>query len=880
MTTIAMRAMPEGDVTFLFSDIEGSTRMLGDRPALYAAALLRHDEIMRGSVERSSGVIFETVGDAVYAAFSEPIAGAQAALDSQLALAHEDWGELGSLRIRMALHGGAVERRRDHYFGAPLYRCARLMSIGHGGQTLLSRTTADAIGDSLPHPAGLRPMGTHRLKDLADPEVVFQLTHPGLQSTFAPLRSLAPATNTLPTQLTSLVGRRRELAETGRLLAATRLLTLTGPGGTGKTRLAVALGTEAAGRFDDGVIFVPLAATRDAELVGNAIALALDITEKAAEPLVKTLVSHLEPKELLLLLDNFEQVVQAAPLVARLLSDCPRLTIIATSRVRLNVSGEQRYEVPPLAVTTPALGPGERQTQSEAVTLFLQRALAVRPDLQLAARELSAIATICARLDGLPLSIELAAARTRTLSPEGILSRLSKRLTLLTGGGGDLPQRQRTLRGAIDWSHELLGDAERTLFRRLAAFAGGFALDDAQGVCASGEQDVDVFESLERLVDHSLVGERIQPDGQPRFQMLETVREYAQERLAESGEAENIRRRHAEVYLGFAERGAPELTAHDRRRWLDGFEREHENFRAALACAVDSGDVNIALRLGACLWRFWQMHGHLREGDEWLRRVLALPAMDQSHARDNARARVNALIAAGGIAYWQEDMDAAHRSYAEAVAVARELGDKALLAEALYNLSFGYTAAKEKRPAIIEECVALYRELGDQGGIARTLLVSGGLLYEAGAFEKAQQEFEEGLAIAQSLGDAFVAAGILHLLGNLAESRGDAAIAEARLYGSLELAERAGDVSAMALVLGDLARLALRAGRVDQGGRLSAASAAIRRTTGVQRISLYELINGPSEPPDLADPRVAAAWAEGERMDPSRAVRYALHGEL
>jgi predicted ATPase/class 3 adenylate cyclase len=864
-----MAAYPDGNVTFLFSDIEGSTRLLGQRPALYASALLRHDVIMRGAVDRASGVIFETVGDAVYAAFSDPVAAVTAALDAQLGLAREDWGELGAIRARIGIHGGAVERRGDHYFGAPLYRCARLMSIGHGGQTLLSETIAEAVTEALPQPAGLRSMGTHRLKDLVEPEVVFQLTHPDLLSQFAPLRSLAPATNTLPTQLTSLVGRRRELDEAARLLATTRLLTFTGPGGTGKTRLAIALAAEAVGSFDDGVVFVPLAATRDVSLVATAIALALEVTEQPAEPLATTIATVLRPKELLLLLDNFEQVIEAAPLVARLLADCPRLKIVATSRARLNVSGEQRYEVPPLAISPQPRSNAENEAaQPEAVTLFLQRALALKPDLPLTKADLVAIADICVRLDGLPLAIELAAARAKTLPPQAMLSRLTNRMTVLSGGARDLPERQRTLRGTIDWSHELLTGAERTLFRRLAVFAGGFALDHAEML--GGDGATDVLDGIERLVDHSLLRERAQPDGQPRFEMLETIREYARERLTESDDADEIERQHAALFLALAERAEPELIGADRRRWLDSLEAEHENFRAALDWSVNGGAAEFALRLGAALWRFWQMRGHLAEGERWLGKILALPAAGQS------RARVRALTAAGGIAYWQEDIETAHSHYASSVVAARQLNDPALVAEGLYNLSFTVPAGGGERRSILEECVALYRQLGDERGVANTLLATGGLLYDMGTFAAAEDALNEGLAIAESLGDVFTSAGMLHVLGNLAESRGDAGTAESRLHASLELAARAGDLSAIAIVLADLSRLALRGGRVGPGARLAGAAAAMRETTGVKRLSAYETFHGPSAALDLTDPQIAAAWSEGQRMDPQEVVAYAL----
>ncbi|MBI3980207.1 MAG: adenylate/guanylate cyclase domain-containing protein [Chloroflexi bacterium] len=490
-----MPDLPAGTVTFLFTDVEGSTGLLERHPQAMGAALTQHHWILRDAVEAGRGVVFETVGDAVYAAFALATDAVAAALQAQLDLHAADWGEVGQIRVRMALHTGEVERQGDHYFGPPLFRCARLLATTYGGQVMLSSATADLVVDALPPGAGLRSMGSHRLKDLYRSEHLFQLVHPALPGEFPPPKSLDALPNNLPVQLTSFIGRERELAEVKRLLKTTRLLTLSGPGGCGKTRLALQVAADQLDDFADGVYFVDLGSVRDRSLVAPAIAKALGVREVGARTPLEGLKDELRDREMLLVLDNFEQVLAATSLVADLLTACPRLTLLVTSRVVLHVRGEREFAVPPLTLPDlKRLPPAEQLSQFEAVRLFGERAMAVKPDFAITPGNAAVVAEICHRLDGLPLAIELAAARIKYLPPQAMLARLDHRLSLLTGGPRDLPARQQTLRGAIAWSYDLLSESEKTLFCRLSVFVGGCTIDAAE-VVGSWQSAVESRES-------------------------------------------------------------------------------------------------------------------------------------------------------------------------------------------------------------------------------------------------------------------------------------------------------------------------------------------------------------------------------------------------
>src|SRR5215216_6214663 len=499
-----MASPPTGTLTFLFTDIEGSTKLWEDNAPAMQAALARHDELIRRAIEERGGYVFKTVGDAFCAAFPTAPDALEAALETQRRLLSSDWEQSEPFRVRMALHMGAAEERDGDYFGPPFNRVARLLSAAHGGQVLLSLPTHEMVRDQLPAGTSLAVLGEHRLKDLFRPERVFQLVSPDLPSEFPPLRTLEAYRNNLPLQPTPLVGREKEVSEVCHLLGgeATRLLTLTGPGGIGKTRLALQAAADLLDDFPDGTFFAQLATLSEAGLLLPAVAETLGVRESGEQLLDESLKDYLKERRLLLVLDNFEQVLGAAPTVTELLAAAPGLKVLATSRAPLGLYGEHEYAVPPLSVPDVRHLPDFKTlSQYEAVRLFIERAKAAKADFEVTDESAPAVAEICVRLDGLPLAIELAAARIKMLPPKAMLQRLSSRLKLLTGGARDLPVRQRTLRGAIEWSHTLLGDGEKTLFARMAVFSGGRTLEAVEAICdAEGDLPVDAFEGGSSLV--------------------------------------------------------------------------------------------------------------------------------------------------------------------------------------------------------------------------------------------------------------------------------------------------------------------------------------------------------------------------------------------
>ncbi len=597
--------LPSGTVTFLFTDIEGSTKLWEQHPQAMPAALARHEALLHQAIGARSGVVVKSTGDGMHAVFARATDAVHAALAAQRSLAAEAWGPIGLLRVRMALHTGVTEERDGDYFGPPLNRVARLLAAGHGSQILLSLAAAELVREQLPPDADLRDLGAHRLRDLTYPEQIFQLVAANLPTTFPPLNALDPRRTNLPAQPTLLIGRDQEVAAVCALLRGpeVRLLTLTGPGGTGKTRLGLQVAAELLDAFADGIYFVDLAPIRDANLVVSAIAQTLGLTGRGDQPLRDRVRAHLRDKRLLLLLDNFEQVLDAAPVVAELLAACPQLKVLVTSRMPLQLRGEQEIPVPPLALPDlhrlPELA---ALSQYAAVALFIQRARAVQLDFAVTNATAPAVAEICHRLDGLPLAIELVATRVKLLPIPALLARLDNRLKLLIGGARDLPARQQTIRTTIAWSYDLLTAAEQRLFRSLAVFVGGCTLDAATTVCnANSDLPMDVVDGIAGLLNQSLLRQKEGTDGEPRFWMLETIREYTVERLEGSGEAEAVRRRHAAYYLAFAEAAQPQLLGAERAGWLDRLEAEHDNLRGALGWALDGGDAELGGRLAVAL---------------------------------------------------------------------------------------------------------------------------------------------------------------------------------------------------------------------------------------------------------------------------------------
>ncbi len=632
----------------------------------------------------------------------------------------------------------------------------------------------------------------------------------------------------LPLQLTSFIGREREIAEVRRLLAMTRLLTLTGSGGCGKTRLAVQVAATASSDYADGVHFVSLAPITDPELVVSSIAQALGVREQGSRPLLDSLKNQLQDKQVLLLLDNFEQIVSAAPIVTELLVTAPRLKVLVTSRASLHLSGEHEFVVPPLSLPDLRdLPPLDRLTQIEAVRLFMERAQAVKSDFTIAGENAAAIAAICQQLDGLPLAIELAAGRSKLLPPQALLERLSQRLALLTSPALDVPARQQTLRNTLAWSYGLLDQAEQTLFRRLAVFVGGCTLETAEAVCnASQDLGVDVLDGMSRLVDKSLLRQEAEVDGEPRMLMLETIREYALERLAESGEAEAMRRQHATFFLQLAEEAYPKMLSAEQATWYRRLEVEHDNLRAALHWTLEHQEAETGLRLAGALFAFWRSCNHSREGRSWLEQVLAQPG-----AKMPTAARAKALLGAGLIAFFQGDFPEAYRLLEESVLIGREVGaaGRRVLANALTTL--GHVAILQGNLGAARELAGegmrLFQEVGDTWGVALALCHLGKATVEMGDPVAARSLLQESAALFRVTGDKQRLALPLNALGLAALRQGDYVSARARFEEALSVARETGDEPFIADALANLGTVALRVGDYPQSAALYQQSLAL-----------------------------------------------------
>ena len=777
-----------GNITFLFTDVEGSTSLWERTPKAMSEALSRHDEIMRTAIEAHNGHVFKTVGDAFHATFSAAPDALEAALEAQRALLHEAWDLSGPLRVRMALHTGVAEERDGDFFGPSLNRVARLLSAGHGGQILLSLATQELVRDRLPDESGLRDLGERRLKDLSSPEHVFQITASGLRSEFPSLNTLDMRRNNLPTQPTPLIGRERELEEVLSMLRSThvRLLIFTGPGGTGKTRLGLQAAAELTDEFEDGVFFVALASVADPTLVAPAITRTLGLTESGNQPAEELLEGYLRDKQVLLVLDNFEQVLESAPLLDALLSAAPGLKVLATSRTALRLYGEHEFPVPPLSLPdTGSLPPLESLSRYEAVRLFVDRARAIRPVFSLTEENAPAVVEICSRLDGLPLAIELAAARIKLLPPQAMLSRLGNRLKLLTGGARNLPERQRTLRNAIAWSYEMLDEGEETLFARLAVFSGGSTLEGIEAVCdAQGDLPVDALEGVSSLLDKSLVRQEEVQGAEPRLMMLETIREFALEKFEESSDAEAIKRAHAEYFLALAEEAEPELWGKEDAAWLDRLEREHDNMRAALSRALEFESAELALRLAGALQWFWNMGGYYGEGRSWLEAALA------KEGWTSASARAKVLEGLGWLANQQGDLDRAEATAEEGLKLSAEVGLGEVVAADFQNVlgdAARHRGDYERAAELLEKGLALHRQARDTRDVAWSLGNLANVASDRGNYERAKNLYEEGLTLSRDLGGA-------ELLGAYLISLGDEYLLEGNPERATELNEEAAEL--------------------------------------------------------------------------------------
>jgi len=880
--------LPTGTVTFLFTDIEGSTRLLSALGDEYAALLQAHSEILRAAIGAHAGTEVSTEGDAFFAVFPSARDAVSAAVDAQRALAAAPWPEGSSVNVRMGLHSGEGRLGGDNYVGLDVNRAARIAAAGHGGQVLLSDATRALVAHDLPEGLRVRDLGEHRLKDLALSVRISQLDIDGLTREFPVLRSLDARPTNLPNQLTRFIGREQELVRVKELIAEHRLVTLTGPGGTGKTRLALEAAGDLLAGFSDGAFFVDLAPIRDAARVALTVAQALGLRVDPGGDALAAAHAHLRERELLLIVDNFEQVIEGATAIEELIAGASELRVLATSRMALRIYGEQEYEVQPFELPDPGRAL-EELSRYGAVSLFVDRARAVKPDFELTSDAAAAVAGITARLDGLPLAIELAASQVRVLGPQAILSRLEEHLPLPGRSARGRPERQQTMRAAMAWSFDLLPKPERRLFARLSVFPGGSSLEAAEAVCGPGDLDISVIDGLGALVDKSLLRPIETADGEVRFGMLETILEYAGERLREEYDAEATYRRLAAFLLAFAEAAEPHLTLEEQALWLDRCEREGPNLRRAIRWAVEAEEAEVGLRTAAALWRFWQLRGPIGEGRSALDQLLGLEG-------SSPEVRAKALGAAGSLAWWGGDYRATQLHFEEALPLVRESGDRQGEVDALYNLGFvtlwsgagdavdrarteSRFAHADAAESLFRQSLALAEEFAYQRGVAKAHRGLGFVLGVARGNPAATVPiFEKAAAMFEELGDRWELTETLVGLANATRFSGDKERARGYYLRAFDLMVDAGNRPLTTGILFLLAGVESELGHHERATRLHGAGEAAREVTGAVTTPVGVRLMG--DPVGMArqaigDEAVDRALAEGRAMDPDATSAYA-----
>ena len=877
---------PAGTITFLFSDIEGSTRLWERHPEAMRASLRRHDEIMRSAMESHSGYVFKTVGDAFCVAFELAGDALAAAVQAQHALHDEEWRETGELKVRMSLHIGAAELRDNDYFGNSLNRVACILAAAHGGQVLLSLPVEELVRDQLEPGVLLRDLGDRRLKDLSRPEHLFQLVLAGLPSEFPPLRSLEATPNNLPTFLNTFIGRERERAEVKRLLETTRLLTLTGTGGTGKTRLSQQVAEESLGNYPDGVWLVELATISDPDRIVELAAATLGLREEPGEPLRETVIRFLCGRRTLLVLDNCEHVLnECAAFVGALLRGCDTACVLATSRHSLGIAGEHTWQVPPLTVLDPKRDLFQvpdvvgTVSQYEAVRLFIDRASLVKPGFELTKQNAAAIAQICWRLDGIPLAIELAAARARVLTPEQIAQRLDDRFRLLTGGGRSVLPHQQTLRTLIDWSYDLLSESERVLFRRLGVFGGGRTIEEIEAVCTGDGVDAyDALDLLQLLVDKSLLSVETDAAEEARYTMIESVWQYARERLEASGEVETLRDRHLDYFLALAEEARPGLEGPKAAEWLDRIMADQFNFRLAVQWSIQSpANVQKGLRIVGSLTRFAEIRGNLEEMRDGLAELLAAPG-----AGEPTEARAFALIAAGRVAWCRDSSEEALDYYREGIAILGQLGRErdVILQSAFASFVERNMGIHENSEANFQRALEAGRTFNDVVLTAVGMSGLGSVAADRGDFEGSRRLREESLAIYRATGDRWVSGYLLWGIARACTALGDSAGAREALEEWTGIARTLGNRWITPYLLQLYADVFLIEGNFPMAARMLGAAEAGCEALGVvfdnfDRIAwnaLLERLNA-----RLDAPARLREWNEGRKLGVWEAIDLATH---
>lgn len=885
-----MTVPPTGTITFLFSDIEGSTKKWEKQPEAMRVALAAHDRMLREVFEATSGYVFKTIGDAFCVAFDTAQSALAGALESQRALRAADWGELGELRVRMALHTGAAEQRDGDYFGQALNRVARILATAHGGQVLVSLPTEELVRDHMPPGAQLRHLGEHRLRDLARPEHLFQLAAPNLLSEFGSLRSLESVANNLPVQLSNFIGREREMAEVKRLLRSKRLLTLTGMGGTGKTRLSLQVAADVVDSFPDGVWFVEFATIDDEGLVLETVAAALELRQETERPLAMTLTQFLKDRTLLLILDNCEHVVAAcARLAETLLRACPKLQILASSREAMSIAGETAWPVPPLSLPDHwreiTAGPGamDRLGEYEAVRLFVERATLARPAFKVSDDTIHLVVQICWRLDGIALAIELAAARVRVLTLQQIVDRLDDRFHLLTTGSRNAVPRQQTLRSLIDWSYDLLDESERRLFRRLAVFARGRTLEAIEEVCSGdGVESFEVIDLLTQLVDKSLVYVEKSPEYGARYFILESIWDYANEKLVEAGEGERFRIRHLDFFLRFAEDAASRIRGSEQKEWLETVAQEGYNLRYALDAANElTGQAYKGLRMLAATQRFVEVRGLFKEARAIFAKLLA-----HSEAAPRDAVRACALAAAGRLAWVADDCPASLTYQEEALGIFREVDDPAGVARALADL--GFLALDEgempRARALLEEAAALFEAriaiTENPRLLAHIEHVRSVLAAAEGDFTMALVLDEKCLDLFHRAGDTWLSIIVSWSIGVNAAVLGRFDLARKHLSECLKVGLELGNRWGASYPLDAFAVLAVAEGRNELGAKLFGASDAQRIRSGlVPRAADHPAIRAIlAAATEFSGPDIEDARRAGQLLSLEEATELALRG--
>ncbi len=844
-----MQNLPTGTVTLLFTDIAGSTRLLHQLGDRYASMLLECRQVLRAVFEQWNGNVVDTQGDAFFVVFARATDAVSAAVAAQRALASHAFPEGVAVRMRVGLHTGEPQRTADGYVGLDVHRAARIMSAGHGGQVLLSQTISPLVEQDLPEDVHLRDLGEHRLKDLGRPMRLFQLVTSDLQASFPPLHTLESSLNNLPVQPTPFLGREHEVAAIADLLRRedVHLVTLTGSGGVGKTRLGLQVAADLSDLFASGVFFVNLAPISDPALVVPTIAETLAVREGSGQALLSRLAEHLRQRQMLLLLDNFEQVVSAAEQVAALLTACPQLKVLVTSREVLHVRAEHEFPVPPLAFPDPNHLPDlAALSHHAAVALFLQQAQAVKPDFHLTDANASTVAELCVRLDGLPLAIELAAARMKLFSPRALLARLGSRLSVLTSASRDVPARQQTLRNTIAWSYQMLDAKAQRLFRRLSVFVGGCTMEAIEALCTErdGGESEPVLDSVASLADKSLLQHVEQQTGEePRFAMLETIREYALESLDALGETEAARRAHAAYFLRLAEEAEQGMAGPPQAVLLERLEQEHDNLRAAMQWSLEQAEEGkaMALLLGGALQSFWYIRGYYGEGRDFLER--ALSRSDEVAAP----IRTKALYAASQLHNALGSLDRAEELCEQSLALYRELGDTMGIASCLHllaDIASGRGNLAVAR-ALGEESLMLFREVGDRRSVAYLLFHLGSVAVDQGEYARGRDLLTESLTINRELGNTrIVAHSLLYLAQLYHVSGGDLAQAHTWLDESFALFREVGDKEGIASCLSLSGRLALSEGDTASARSLNEQALALFKEMKQQHgtaLSLYAL---------------------------------------